>query len=42
MLLKFFKYLINIKYSTSNIISRIEMFTMKKKIQLFVVFCILA
>ena len=31
-----------LKYSTSNIILRIEMLTMKKEIKLFVVFCILA
>ena len=31
-----------LKYSTSNIILRIEMLTMKTKIKLFVVFCILA
>ena len=30
-----------LKYSTSNIILRIEMLTMKKKIKLLVVFCIL-
>ena len=30
-----------LKYSTSNIILRIEMLTMKTKIKLFVVFCIL-
>ena len=29
-----------LKYSTSNIILRIEMLTMKKEIKLFVVFCI--
>ena len=31
-----------LKYSTSNILLRIEMLTMKKEIKLFVVFCILA
>ena len=30
-----------LKYSTSNIILRKEMLTMKKEIKLFVVFCIL-
>ena len=31
-----------LKYSTSNILLRIEMLTMTKEIKLFVVFCILA
>ena len=34
--------LLNLKYCTSNIILRIEMLTVKKKIKLFAVFCILA